>query len=183
MHGLIFNELKKFANTRFGEGTWDALVQAAALKRRPYLATEAYPDEDMLALVGAASAATHRRPDVLLEDFGEFIAPDLFSMYDLLVDRRWGLLDFLLETEKVIHRAVRLQNPGAEPPVLRAERLGPNEVAIVYGSARSMCAVAKGIIRGAATHYGTPARIRESECMKLGAPACRIVVTTTSART
>jgi hypothetical protein len=131
-------------------------------------------------LVGAACKATRRQPDVLLEDFGEFIAPDLLSTYELLLDGRWGLLDFLLQTEHVIHRAVRLQNPGAEPPVLRAERLGPHEVAIVYGSARKMCSVAKGLIRGAATHYRTPARIREPECMKLGAPTCRIVVTATS---
>ena len=49
-----------------------------------------------------------------------------------------------------------------------------SEVTLAYASPRKLCAVARGIGRGIATHFGETLSIRESSCMHRGAPACII---------
>jgi len=71
---------------------------------------------------------------------------------------------------------VRHRNPGARPPELRCQRVGPDEVVVVYSSARKMCAVAKGIARGMARHFQETVAVNESACMLVGAKECPISV-------
>ena len=154
MHGIIFAELKKYVQARHGDDTWKALLQRAGLGVSIYLPIREYPDEEVVAIVGAASEATGAPAGEILEDFGGFIAPDLLSMYRSLVKPEWRTLEFLENTEETIHRVVRIKDPSARPPELRCERVSEREVVIRYTSARRLCAVARGIVRGVAGHYG-----------------------------
>jgi len=176
MHGIIFNELKKYANASFGEKTWDALLAAAGLEGSVYLASRSYPDEEVTALVSAASKATGQPVQQLLEEFGVFIAPDLLNMFRSLIRNEWRTLDVLERTEETIHKIVRLQYADAAPPYLQATRIDPGHVRIVYTSPRRLCSVAKGIARGIAAHYKEPITIREEQCMLRGAVDCQISV-------
>lgn len=175
MHGLIFLEIKKFAES-LGEGTWDKLIQAANLSGKVYLPVKEYPDEEAIALVVAASKATGKSVPEVLETFGEFITPDLIGMYKALIDPKWKTLDFLEHTEEVIHKVVRLQNPGAAPPKLNFQRTGPNELTLYYNSPRKMCFLGKGIIKGTAKHYGETVKITDIKCMANGDDQCEIKV-------
>ena len=175
MHGIIFAELKKFVHRGFGESAWHRISQQAGVTRVSNLATESYPDEELFALVAAAEKLSGVPAADLLTQFGEFIVPDLLKVFGAFVDKRWRALDMLENTETVIHRAVRLQDSNAEPPQLRITRSGPDEVVIIYSSKRKLCAVAKGIIRGVATHYGEPLELEETTCMLQGAPECTLV--------
>lgn len=176
MHGIIFQELRKFANSAYGEKTWDALLASAGLKGSTYLASRSYPDEQVGAIVGAASEATGVPIPALLEQFGEFIAPDLLAMFRSLIKAEWRTLDVLENTEETIHKVVRLQYADAAPPYLHASRTSPDEVLIVYTSPRRLCPVAKGITRGIAAHFRETIAMREESCMLRDDPACRIVV-------
>jgi hypothetical protein len=176
MHGLIFAELKKFADERLGAAAWPELLRQAALPNRMYLPIHSYADAEAVAIVQAACARTGLSADALLQQFGEFIAPHLLDMYAPLIDRRWRTLEVVENTEGTIHQVVRLRNPGATPPELRTERAGPAEVVVIYASARKMCGVAKGIVRGLARHFGELIAIEEAACMHHGASACRISV-------
>jgi len=93
-----------------------------------------------------------------------------------VIDPSWTLIEFLLNTESVIHKAVRLNMPTARPPAIQARRIGPDTVAITYRSERRLCAVAKGIIRGCAKHYRTEVAIGEDSCMLQGDPECVLTV-------
>lgn len=180
MHGVIFSELRKYVLQRHGgEETWKSLLRDAGLGRRMYLPIGEYPDEEAVALVSAASAATGVPAREVLEDFGAFIAPDLLGMYRSLVRPEWRTLDFLENTEDTIHRVVRLKDADAKPPEIRCERIAADEAVIHYTSARRLCGVAVGIIRGVATHYGEPVQIDEPRCMHRGDPACEIRVRVT----
>ena len=176
MHGVIFNELRKYANARLGTGGWERLLSDADLKGRTYLATQTYADEDVLAIVGAASGATGLEIPIVLEDFGQFIAPDLLAMFRSLVRSEWRTLDLLENTEETIHKVVRLQVRDAAPPYLKAERVSPSHVRIHYTSPRRLCSVAKGIVRGVAEHYGDAIRMQEPQCMHRGNASCVIDV-------
>jgi hypothetical protein len=176
MHGIIFVELKKFADQSFGARTWDRLLSDAGLKMRVFVPFQEYPDADAIALVRAASALTGQSADAVLQAFGEFIVPDLLALYGSLLDARWKTLDVIEHTEQTIHAVVRLRNPGARPPELRCERPSLDEVVIHYASARRMCGVAKGIARGLARHFGETVSIEEAACMHTGGRECRISV-------
>jgi hypothetical protein len=176
MHGLIFAELEKFAVERLGAAVWPELLRQAALPNRMYLPFQQYPDAEVVAIVQAACARTGLSGDALLQQFGEFIAPHLLEMYAPLIDRKWRTLEVVENTEETIHQVVRLRNPGATPPELRTERVGPSEVVVIYASPRKMCAVAKGIVRGMARHFGELIAMDEPACMHRGAAACRISV-------
>jgi hypothetical protein len=163
VHGIIHAELKKYVEARHGSAAWKACLETAGLAHKMFLPISAYPDADAVAIVTAASKLTDIPADRILEDFGEFIAPDLMSMYQSLVEPHWKTIELLLHTEDVIHRVVRINNPGAQPPRLRFEQLGPAELKFYYRSPRRMAAVAKGIIKGVAKHYGQTVVIREDK--------------------
>jgi hypothetical protein len=163
MHGIIHAELKKYIETRHSPDTWKACLEAAGLRGKVYLAISAYPDEEAVAIVTAAAKLTCLPVEQLLEELGEFMVPDLFSLYHSLIKPEWKTIQMLLHTEAVIHRVVRLQNPGAEPPKLHFEQVGPKELKFYYNSPRRMAAVARGIMKGIAKHYGESVSIREQK--------------------
>ena len=97
-----------------------------------------------------------------------------------MLDAGWRTLDVIEHTEETIHKVVRTRNPGAAPPELQCARPSKDDVVITYASPRRMCAIAKGIARGLAAHYGEAVRVSESACMRKGDPQCRISVRTAS---
>jgi hypothetical protein len=176
MHGIIFSELKKYVETKHSPAVWDALLKDAGLSHKMYTAIQAYPDEEAVALVTTASKMTGAPVNAILEDFGEFIVPDLVKMYEVLIKPEWDALDFIVHTEETIHAVVRNRNPGALPPALKVIRLSPDEVTLHYNSPRKMCGVAKGIARGVAKHYRQAITISETACMHRGAAGCLISI-------
>ena len=180
MHGTIFVELEKFVTAQLGEGAWEKLKAEAGIgAARAYRPKFIYPDEELLALVQAGSKITGMPIPALLEAYGEFVAPALMDMYRHAVDPSWRTLDLIEHTEESIHTVVRVDHEGAKPPYLRAERRGPNEVAVFYTSPRKLCPVARGISRGIAAHYGESIDIEDVRCMHRGDEDCLMVVRTT----
>ncbi len=154
MHGIIFAELKKFAIEGFGPDIWDALLKEAGLQGKFYLATSAYPDEDAVALVMAASRLSGKAVPELLEAFGEFIVPDLVKTYGAMIRPDWKTLDLLEHTEEAIHKVIRRKDPNAAPPALKVVRKGDTEAEVTYSSPRGLFPIAQGIVKGVAKHYG-----------------------------
>lgn len=181
MHGLIFSELKKYVETKFDAKTWEALLEKAGLKGNLYLASSIYPDRDLLSLVTTASQMTGLAPKAILEDFGEFVAPHLIRQYEFLIRPEWSLVDFLCNTEETIHKVLRF-HAGVTPPRLVVKRIADDRVTISYDSQRKMCGLLKGIVKGAARHYGKSASIVESRCMLQGDPECTVHVQVQAAK-
>jgi len=164
MHGIIFQELRRYATARMGEQGWDTLLQQAALSRSSYLAFKSYPDEEAVALVTAASRMSGKPARAILEDFGEFIAPNLLR----------SVLDVVEHTER-IHERVR-NDPLATPPNLVCRRLDAGTILVTYVSKRRLCGVGIGFIRGIGRELKQPVEVRERQCMHLGAPSCEFEV-------
>jgi hypothetical protein len=175
MHGIIFGELKKLVDKTLGGNAWRQLLHDAGLDTKIYMPIGEYPDADAAAIIAAAAARTGKPVRVVMEEFGEFVAPDLIALFRHMVTPEWRTLELLENTEDTIHRVVRLRNPGAHPPRLKTERSG-EEVVITYMSARQMCGVAVGIVRGLARYYGETVVIQEPSCMLEGSSECTIRV-------
>ncbi len=178
MHGFIFIEIKKYAETHIGSGAWRQVLETAGLGSREYINGVDYPDTEVVRIVTAASQATGTPVADLLESFGCFLAGDLFRAFRPLIDPHWRTLDFLENVEATIHRVVRARNAKARPPALVCNRVTETEVLVEYQSPRKMCPLAKGIVQGVAEHYGDQIRLTEETCMHRGDPNCRIWVAT-----
>ena len=177
MHGTIFFELKKYVEAKLGgPEAWDKLLSESELGARTYEVMADYPDKEVLKLISTVSRITGTQVPAILEDFGEFIAPDLLRMYSGVVDPAWKTLDVIEHTEDQIHRVVRLHNRDAHPPNLQCVRTSEDEVVIHYNSPRKMCDVAKGIAKGLAKHFEESISISESRCMNKGDSICLIQI-------
>jgi hypothetical protein len=174
MHGIIFNQLRAYAQQRLGEHGWETLLREAGLPSRVYLAFQSYPDTEAGALVGAASKVTGMSVRALLEDFGEFIAPPLMKIYRASIHPGWNILDVVLNVER-IHDRVR-RDPHATPPRLECKRLSATSVHVTYSSPRKLCGVGIGFARGLARELGQRVEVHEHQCMYKGARHCEFVV-------
>jgi predicted hydrocarbon binding protein len=177
VHGLIHVELERFARARLGDPAWDAAVAHAGLTGKEFLPTGQYPDADALALVVSLASGAGAGPQALLEQFGEALVPPLLATYGDLVDPAWGTIELVGNTEALIHTVLRATDEAARPPLLRTSVRGQDQIVVIYASERRMCGVAKGIIRGLATHFGENVEIDEESCMLTGAGACKLAVT------
>jgi hypothetical protein len=173
---MIMAELWKYVDKIYGKATWEKLLEEAGLGPRIFAHTRTYPDEEALALISAASRLTVKPIPAILEEFGEFIVPDLVALYGGLIKPEWKTLDLIEHTEETIHTVVRRQNPGATPPALECSRLSPDRLVIRYRSSRKMCGLAKGIAKGVAKHYKERIILTESRCMLVGNGHCEISV-------
>ena len=152
MHGTIFVELRKYVVAKLGPDGWPKLLEESGTPGRAYLPLLSYQDEEMTALIAAATQITGVSTTELLGDFGEFIAADLIGMYPTLVQGQWKTLDLIENTEQIIHTVVRRNMPGTSPPELRTVRRSADELQLIYASQRMMCPLVAGIIRGVAQH-------------------------------
>jgi hypothetical protein len=175
MHGIIFSQLRKYVETKQGSRAWSTLLKHAQLENRAYLSVSEYPDAELEALVAAAATMSGQSASVVLEDFGVFIAPPLMNMYGHLIPGDWKTLDVIEKTEETIHHVVRVQTPGAKPPVLHTIRRSEDEVVLIYSSPRKLCALAIGIARGVAKQFNETIEVAQTKCMHNGAPHCEIV--------
>jgi predicted hydrocarbon binding protein len=176
VHGIVHAELRDYVTARLGAPVWSELLVEAGVPGKVHLLSETYPDEELTALLTALSRATGDDPDDLLTDFGEACVPGLLRTYGTFLDPGWRTLDVVEHTERVIHRSVRLQLPGADPPRLRTVRPDADEVHVLYASPRRLCAFGVGVVRGLAAHFGESIEIDQSLCMHRGDAHCEIVV-------
>ncbi len=176
MQGIIYMQLKKFVVTTVGKDDWTQLLDKSGLESRLYLPTNTYPDEEFSTLLSAISKASDRSRSAILEEFGQFVVPELFALYGTFISPEWKTLDLIENTEQTIHKVVRLRNPGADPARLKTIRRTIDEIEVTYDSPRKMCSLAKGIIHGVAAHYEERVSIDESRCMLMGDNCCKLYV-------
>lgn len=178
MHGAIFKQFKDFVAATLGAGAWDDLRDQAGVDRTIYMSTRSYPDDELLALLAAASEATGTPEQELLEEFGEFLGPALLEMYRAQIDDAWDAIDLIDHTEDAIHEVVRLREPEADPPALETTRVDGSTVDVHYTSDRHLCGLAKGITAAVGDHFDQSLSVRESQCMLDGADSCELRITT-----
>ena len=177
MHGLIFFYLQKFADVAAaGSTSWKGVRSSVTTTASKFLPSGTYPDSDAVVILSSIAETTGRPLPSILEEFGQFLAPHLVKVASPVVDPAWRTLDLIEHTEAIIHTMVRSTTPGAAPPVLETVRQSPDELHLVYSSARRLCPLAVGLMRGIAAHYGETIRIEEPSCVLRGDPFCSFVV-------
>lgn len=153
MHGSMFVLLKRFIENSFDFSTWVRLLEDAHIDRSTYQMQEMYPTSEIAAIVESASKLTGISTYELMEQYGEFIVPDLMLIYNKYVDPEWRTYEMLLHTEEAMHSAVRREDNRATPPKVLVTKKGNKQLIVDYFSKRKMSCVATGIIKGIARHF------------------------------
>lgn len=178
VHGIIFFELKRFAES-LGQGVWWSVMREARLEGRLYLPLRVYPDADLQALIKATARLRRLKEHQMLEAFGAFLAPRLLEFYRVLAEPSWRTLEVIEHADARFYASVSRTAPEVSCP-FRVRRIHEEELEVTYFSQRRLCSMARGMILGLAAHFGETVNLREVECMHAGAGQCRIIVTRTS---
>ena len=173
--GIVFNLLEELVTQEHGEDAWDDLLDAAGVDGA-YTSLGSYDDAELLALVGAASEALSIPPDAVVRWFGRSAMPLFASSHPQFFEGHATTRAFLLTLNDIIHPEVRKLYPGAGVPDFEYDASVPDKLVMRYRSQRRMCALAEGMIEGAAEHFGETATIEQPTCMLHGDEHCLLEV-------
>jgi hypothetical protein len=178
VHGVVFSSFRDFVTEGYGSAATNEVFSGC----RPYLLSQAYPDEDLLTLIGRAVELSGREAEDLVFDFGVFTAETTFTrLYPAFFAISGSAREFLLTVETRIHELVRATIPNASPPQLHVTERGPDGVSIDYTSPRKLCVLLRGLLEGTARHYGETATVAEPRCMLRGDDRCTFEVALSAA--
>jgi hypothetical protein len=171
MKGIVFNLLEELVCRDHGEDTWDGLLEAAGVEGA-YTSLGTYPDEELLKLVTAASAALQMPSEAVVRWFGRSTMPLLAERYPSFFAPHAATRPFLLTLNDIIHPEVQKIYPGAYVPVFEFDTSSPDVLLMGYKSIRRLCALAQGFVEGAADHYGEDLTFEHVKCMHRGDEKC-----------
>ena len=176
MKGMVFTMLGEMVEERFGIDFWDDLIDLTAPKSDGvYVATDTYPDEELLNYVTAMSEQLGVPANELVYAFGEFLLSRFADIHPEFFDGH-SAKSFLKTIHDVVHVEVRKLHPDAVLPNFDYEDSAPDQLVMRYRSPRQLCALAEGLIAGTATHYGESVVTKHEVCMHRGADHCVIAL-------
>lgn len=173
MKGIVFTLLQEVVTAEHGEDAWDDVIDAAGVEGA-YTAVATYPDEEMNALVEAASAKLGVPGDDVLKWFGQRCIPLFAERYPHVFEPHASARSLTLALNDVIHPEVRKMLPGAYVPEFDYDASEPDALSIAYTSKRRLCSFAEGLLLGVCDHYGERCQVTHRECMKQGDMRCVI---------
>ncbi|MBC3541410.1 heme NO-binding domain-containing protein [Rufibacter sediminis] len=176
MHGSMFVLLEHFVESTGGAGAWTRLLEKIGIDHAPYQMQEMYSTDELFALVGQAAEDAGISPYDFMEQYGEFLVPDLLMGYRRYIRPEWRTYEMLLHTEEAMHGAVKKEDPRTSPPKLVVTRQSNQRLIIEYYSKRRMAGVAVGIIRGIAKYYREEDRVKVTRMTEPHAETVQILV-------
>lgn len=171
MKGIIFNLVEDVVSEAYGEQVWDQLLTEAKLDGA-YTSMGDYPDEQLHALVGAAATALDVPPEQVLRQLGHGAARGLSDQYPHFFTPHRRSIDFVVTLNDVIHTEVRKIHRAADPPEFVFTHVGDDELLIEYRSRRGLCALADGMLGGAASYFREQATVEHATCTYRGDDVC-----------
>lgn len=171
MKGVVFNLLEEAVLREFGPEAWDDLLDDSGVSGA-YTSLGNYSDEEMTALVGAASAKLGMSNPQVLRWFGRRAMPILRERYAGLFESHTSSRSFVLSVNNIIHPEVRKLYSGAKCPFFHFREDSGGSVTMGYESSRKMCDLAHGFVEGAADIFGDEVAITHQACMNHGADKC-----------
>ena len=173
MKGIIFNLVEDSVVDAHGLETWDHILEKAGLDGA-YTALGNYPDADFVALVSAGSSLLGIEPPDLTRAIGRASLSRLAERFPRFFTPHDSVRDFLLTLNDVIHPEVLKLHHDSTPPAFWFDEPDRDRLVVHYRSQRRLCALAEGLIEGAAQHYGQVATVNQTQCMLEGADHCTL---------
>jgi predicted hydrocarbon binding protein len=177
MKGIIFITLNKMVEDTAGITAWESiLAEVKPSSGGIYTSVEDYSDEEIFALVAAASSQLDIPAENLVEAFGEYLFDKLNQKYPTFTQQKDNFLGFIETVDGVIHKEVRKLYSNTLLPELMHSYNKDSSMNLVYRSPRKLCLLAEGLIRGAAKYYKTEYSLEHHTCMHNGADQCEFLI-------
>ncbi|MCY1368079.1 heme-NO-binding protein [compost metagenome] len=113
----------------------------------------------------------------LLRWFGRESIPPLASRYPDFFDAHASTRPFVLNVNNIIHPEVHKLYPGADVPTFGFHDELDGSLLMTYVSARRLCALAQGLIEGAAEYFKERISFDHLQCIHGGDPHCLFRIT------
>ena len=174
MLGPIFQNFEAFVTDSLGEDAWEEVILRSELSEpdAAYSSLGMYPDSDLSALLNASVEISGLEASVLLERFGIFLLMRFSERFPAFFESSDGVISFLTSVDRHIHVQVRKLYPEAVTPSVLVQHPPDGPVIIAYSSERKLCALARGMIKGAIDYYNRSGSVEEVQCMHNGADQC-----------
>lgn len=174
MQGIIFNALEEFVLENADMEVWNSVIEDSKVPNEgAYTAGVSYGDEEIVALASTLC----EKLGVSLEDglklFGQFLFGFLLQRGPIELKSYENTQTLLADLEDVIHKDVKRIHPDAYTPFFEFNPASASEGELIYRSKRKMCAVAEGLIQGAANHFGQQVAMAHTECVHKGNQECK----------
>ncbi len=179
--GILFNLAEEVVEAAYGAATWERIIDASQVSGA-YTTLGNYPDEEFSKIIGGAVQVLGAPEATVVSSIAEGAIPLLSERYPDFFVGHDSARSFVLTLNDIIHPEVKKLYPDVNVPEFDFIDQGPDtELLIGYHSARQLCALAEGFIRGAATRYGETVAISHDRCMHRGDQSCTIGCTFTPA--
>ena len=175
MKGVVFNVVETIIEKEFGAEMWDQLLESAELDGA-YTSLGNYPDEELYALVDAASQKLSISAAETLKWIGKRAMPHFQEALPYLFENYHHSEEFIKDVNNIIHPEVKKLYPGAVCPHFHMAQASRETLTLVYNSPRKLCALAEGFIESTDELYGNKIEISQSECVHHGSERCVFVV-------
>lgn len=164
MKGIVFTEFLEFSEQTFGAAKVDrAIVESHLPSGGSYTAVGTYDHRELIAILSHLSQETGTSVDELLRRFGQHLFGVLARSYRQLIADAVDSFSLLERIENEIHVEVRKLYPDAQLPRFTHERVGKDQMTLVYCSERALGDLAEGLLRGCFDHFGDRVRIERSD--------------------
>lgn len=163
MKGVVFTEFMSFVEDGYGADMVDDVVEMSDLPSGgAYTSVGTYPHTEMYELVGSLTKLSGAHMESVLVEFGRHLSRRFARSFPNFFSERNGLFDFLTSVDGHIHVEVRKLYPDAELPSFVVNSVDEQRMEFDYSSCRPLGSLAKGLIMGAAEHFGENVDIGEA---------------------
>lgn len=162
MYGLVNKAVQGLICDRFGEETWNRILEESGVDIADFVAMQAYDDQITLDLVATASRVLDAPADGLLEAFGEYWT--IYTAeegYGSLLDSTGNTLTEFLANLDNLHTRVSLAMPDLRPPSFEYEEVSESLARLHYRSEREgLSPMVIGLLKGLSVRFKTPIDIK-----------------------
>jgi hypothetical protein len=172
MYGLVNKAIEEMVCTHYGESTWEAIKQEAALTDIDYFVSmESYPDDVTHRLVRAACKVLNLSSEEILQAFGEYwvtyTAEEGYG--EMLAMAGDNLPEFLRNLDN-LHMRVGLNFPELKPPSFQANAVDQNALQLDYHSGRQgLAPMVIGLLKGLGRRFKTEVDVSQTGDRNTGA--------------
>ena len=170
MRGTLFGLVREVLERQYGAGLWESLLEACELNGNGVNTSDWNAGNDDRAIPIDIPS------DALICWLGRSVVPQLAQTYPSLFRRHGNLRSFVRSFGEGLPSAAPLVEVDQVPALEFFESFDGNMLVTIQG-AEPICALAEGVIAGAADYYGEPVVIDELKCVKRGDNRCVLQMT------
>lgn len=155
--GLIMQVLEETVTEIGGDDLWGQVTDETGVPEI-YSRFDRYPGSDFLAVIEVVAKKLSVTIDEAMTLGGEKAFPHLFGRWPDGGANYHDAVSLIADLDEVIHAEVKRWSPESEPPGFDVTPDG-DDYLVRYSSPRGLVSFCCGLLMGAFSHFGTPAKV------------------------